>query len=308
MPRKQEEKSQAIVLRDMNQYLIQGSDKIAEWCEETGLQPSTLRRLAIREAMKSESKLALCRPDSILLALCDAAQLGLEPSGLGGEAYLVPFYNKDLRCHLATLMPGFRGLSKLARRHPDVLDIWAFVVRIEDEFVVELGTEPCIHHVPRFCGNPDDPASVQAVYAVAKIRDSLPHFEILWKPDIERVRKCSKKPDSGPWRDWYDEQARKSAIRRLSKHLPRQRVLDAALSATNALDAGDYNGYRRALDAAKEEEPGFDEVPEPEQQGAQAVKDALDTGDPDEIGECAGCGGPIMSDQEHCDACAAEGT
>lgn len=308
------QKSQALALRDMNQYLVDRSDKIAEWCKETGLQPATLRRLAVREAMKPDSKLAQCRPDSIFLALCDAAQLGLEPSGLGGEAYLVPFWDKHTRSFLATLMPGYRGLAKLARRHSDVLDIWAYVVRVEDDFDVELGTDPKIVHRPRHCENPEDPASVRAAYAVAKIRDSSPHFEVLWRPEIDRIRKCSKKADSGPWLYFYDEQARKSAIRRLSKHLPRQRILEAAIAATDALDLGDYNGYRRAVEAAQDSEPDFDDVPEPEQKGARAVMDAIEIREAK--GEsaaaenvetfCKGCGGPIEAGQLFCEACAGE--
>lgn len=291
--------STALAPRELNKYLLERTDQLAEWCKPNGLDPQSLRRLAVRDSMNPESKLGQCDPRSIYLALCDAAQLGLEPSGLGGDAYLVPFWDKKANSYLATLMPGWQGLAKLARRSGSVIGIWSYVVREGDEFDVQLGTEPRVMHKPR-----SSSGEVIAAYAVAEKAQGRPHFEVLWKADIDKIRKSSRGKDRGPWSDWYGEMARKSAVRRLCKYLPKTRELAVAIAADGLADAGDYNGYRRALDSDRE--PDFD-APQPSKKavGAQAVKDAIGVTEDTELSDCENCGVPVEG-QTVCDACARE--
>jgi recombination protein RecT len=51
-----------------------------------------------------------CTPESLFRASLQAVELGLEPGGALGHAYLVPYGNQ------CTLIPGYRGLVELVRR------------------------------------------------------------------------------------------------------------------------------------------------------------------------------------------------
>src|ERR1044071_1232901 len=91
------------------------------------IKPETLIRLAIFECSQNEY-LRRCQPETIYGSLILAAQLGLEPSGIRGEAYLVPFKG---RC---TLIPGWRGLVKLALRSKAVKRLNSYAVYENDKF------------------------------------------------------------------------------------------------------------------------------------------------------------------------------
>src|SRR5688572_3665138 len=121
------------------------------------IKPETLIRLAIFEFSQNEY-LRRCTPESIYGSLILSAQLGLEPSGIRGEAYLVPFKGK------CTLIPGWRGLVKLALRSKAVKSLYSHIVYEADEFRVWLGSEPRVEHRPSFDGQR---GNVIAAYAVA---------------------------------------------------------------------------------------------------------------------------------------------
>ena len=95
-------------------------------------------------AMTAQPKLFDCTPESVLLSLMQCASMGLEPSGgVLGQAYLIPFKN------ICQVIPGYRGLVKLARNSGEVADVWAEVVYAKDRFDYELGLEPkLVHKLP----------------------------------------------------------------------------------------------------------------------------------------------------------------
>lgn len=122
---------------------------------------------------------------------------------------------------VAKYMPMYQGLVHLAYEGGVVKKISCQVVRALDEFAVQpsaLGSP--IHH--KF---PDDPFSrgeLRGVYAVAQLHDGTwTDAEVMSVDDVEKIRKRSKSKDNGPWVTDFDEMARKTAIRRLSKYLPK---------------------------------------------------------------------------------------
>ncbi len=58
------------------------------------------------------------------------------------------------------------------------------------------------------------------------MKDGGVYREIMTVADVEKVRAISRAKDSGPWTVWWDEMARKTVLRRLSKRLPMSSDLD----------------------------------------------------------------------------------
>ncbi len=45
-------------------------------------------------------------------------------------------------------------------------------------------------------------------------------LDVMFRRDVERIRKSSRSADSGPWVSHYEEMAKKTVVRRLAKYLP----------------------------------------------------------------------------------------
>ncbi|WP_202630600.1 recombinase RecT, partial [Deinococcus alpinitundrae] len=88
--------------------------------------------LAVTEFRKNPM-LKECTPESLLGAVMQAAQVGLEPDALG-SAYLVPYYNKNKNVKEVQLQIGYKGLIELVRRSGQVTSIVANEVYENDEF------------------------------------------------------------------------------------------------------------------------------------------------------------------------------
>lgn len=165
-------------------------------------------RVAMTTINRSEA-LRSCTPISLLAALMDAAQLGLEVGGPLQEGWLIPYKGE------ATFQPGYRGLISLLIEHRLVKKIEARLVYEQDEFRVEYGLEPRIIHAPHVS---DDRGKLVAVYAVAWLANGEVQFDVLAPADVERARKSSRSSGS-VWVAHEGEMWRKTAVKRLIKYL-----------------------------------------------------------------------------------------
>lgn len=145
-----------------------------------------------------------------LLASClKCAADGLVPDGR--EAALVLFGSK------VQYMPMMAGIQKRVRNSGDITGIEAHVIYANDKFVWRQGIDSTLIHEPLF---PGDRGAPIGAYAVAKFKDGGTQFEVMDKSAIEKVRAVSRAGKSGPWVQWWDEMARKTVFRRMSKWLP----------------------------------------------------------------------------------------
>ncbi|TDX61966.1 recombination protein RecT [Methylosinus sp. sav-2] len=151
---------------------------------------------------------------SLFQSAMKAAQDGLLPDGRDGA--LVIFKNK------VQWMPMIGGILKKVRNSGELLSISAYVAYSNDEFEYSLGDEEKITHRPAL----DDRGRPRLVYAIAKTKDGGIYREVMTVTEVERVRSVSRAGGSGPWKDWWDEMARKTVLRRLSKRLPMSSDLD----------------------------------------------------------------------------------
>lgn len=155
---------------------------------------------------------------SLLGAVMQAAQLGLEP-GLMGHCYLLPFNNKNKGIKEVQFIIGYKGMIDLARRSGHIKSIYAHAVYSNDEFDYELGLESKLVHKPTM--EPDKGEFIGA-YAVAHFKDGGYQFEFMSKADIEKRKGRSKAANSkfSPWTSDYEEMAKKTVVRHMWKYLP----------------------------------------------------------------------------------------
>lgn len=172
-------------------------------------------------ALQRNPKLLECDKKSIIGCVVEASELGLEPNGVMGHAYMVPFKNNKARPAVmeAQLMVGYKGLIDLARRSGKVSVINAEVVYARDLYKVKKGLHPDLIHEPY--DEDEDRGEIIAAYATAKIEGAEdPQFVTLTHSEIEALRKRSRAAQNGPWVTDYAAMCKKTAIRQLCKLLP----------------------------------------------------------------------------------------
>jgi len=192
-----------------------------------------LARIALTEIRKVPT-LAKCDQTSFLGAIMQCAQLGLEPGGALGHAYLLPFENRKKGVTEVQFIVGYRGMIDLARRSGQIVSLTARTVHENDEFSYQYGLNEDMMHVPAT----GDRGALLYVYAVAKLKDGGVQFEVMSRSDIDKVRAQSKAGNYGPWQTHYDEMAKKTVIRRLFKYLPVSIELATAVTMDEKADAG----------------------------------------------------------------------
>lgn len=193
-------------------------------------------------AVKADPELLRADRRSLLNACEKCAIDGLIPDKR--EAALVVFKRnyKDAQgawqqALEVTYMPMVYGLRKKILQSGEVADITCKVVyRAEVEqgaFIYEEGTERMLRHRPLLEMTPEQTTDDQivAAYSMATYKDGSKSYEVMRRFEIDEVRECSqtgatkdrygkpRKP-SGPWVDWFGEQAKKTVMRRHSKSLP----------------------------------------------------------------------------------------
>ncbi|MFE6689621.1 recombinase RecT [Streptomyces sp. NPDC057743] len=194
------------------------------------IAPERIARIALTE-LRRVDHLAECTQESFGGALMTCAQLGLEPGGALGEAYLLPLWNKRVRAYEVQLVIGYQGMVRLFWQHPLAAGLSTHTVYENDEFDYEYGLTPVLRHRPARSnrGRPTD------YYAVAKMTNGGSAFVVLSTDDVEAIRKRSRSRDSGPWSTDYDAMARKTCVRRLFKLLPKSPELARAVAHDGAV-------------------------------------------------------------------------
>jgi recombination protein RecT len=167
-----------------------------------------------------------CSIPSIVRAVMQAAELGLEIGGLLGEAYLVP-YNATIREaggrerkeKQAQCIVGYRGYIKLARQSPDVSTVTAHAVYKGDVFSVDAANETVNHLPDLFAANRSGDAVIWA-YMTVRFKDGNKQIDYMNRDELELVRRRSKAADDGPWVTDFAEMSRKTVVRRGLKYAP----------------------------------------------------------------------------------------
>jgi len=151
-----------------------------------------------------------CDRRSIYQACIHAAQDGLLPDGREGA--IVPFKDK------AQWLPMIAGILKKIRNSGELISITAQIVKERDQFRYWVDSDgEHLNHEPLTFG---DGGKVIGVYALAKTRDGGLYIDTMGVEDVEKVRAVSRAKNAMAWTQWWDEMAKKTVLRRLSKRLP----------------------------------------------------------------------------------------
>ena len=214
------------------------------------VKPDMLVRLALFEFSQNEH-LRKCTPESIYRSLILSAQIGLEPSGIKGEAYLVPFKGQ------CTLIPGWRGLVKLALKSKAVKRLNSYVVYEHDRFAIYLGSDPRVEHEPHI-GN--DRGELVGAYAVAKLDTGEIDVEWMGIEELQKIKDNAARSRGGKpgpaYAEWEEQMYRKAPLRRLAKRLPLGDEFFSAVKADEMSETGEApEKIQQYIDADYTESP-----------------------------------------------------
>jgi recombination protein RecT len=229
--------------------------------------------------------LAKCDVASLVGAIGQCAQMGLEPNTVLGHAYLVPFNTKrkdadgnERWVNSVQVIIGYKGLIDLARRSGQIVSIAAHEVCENDRFELVYGLDEKLNHTPAM----GDRGGVVGFYAVAKLKDGGHCFEFMSTHQIEAIRAASqgfqqaqkyKKEAAHPWVAHFVEMGRKTVIRRLAKYLP----LSIEFQTAAGLDEAASRGQDQRMDVI---DGDFGFLPDAEADGAGGGDDPTGEVDP----------------------------
>jgi recombination protein RecT len=225
--------------------------------------------------MERVPKLLQCTTTSVMRCILQSAELGLEPGGALGLAYMIPYGTE------ATLIVGYKGLMQVAYRSGIVAAIHAFCVFDGDRFEYEEGLHTIIKHRPQADRAARTPLMMTHAVAVIHLKGSnVPLYAVLTREEIDQVRNRSRAKADGPWVTDYLEMAKKTALRRALKYAPMTTQLSTAM-ALDSYAEGETGGEVpiTLADVAEEPEPEKAPAAPRGRQAAAPPADALDIGD-----------------------------
>ncbi len=168
--------------------------------------------------LQSTQALLECDRASLYRAVMTCAQLGLEPDGVLGHAYLVPARGK------VHLVPGYHGFIALARNSGEVTSINAQAVHRNDRFDFAYGLNERLEHVPAEGSR----GEITHFYAYVRFKDGGYHFDVMSRGEVDAVRDRSEsyqayragKIEDTAWVTGYAEMGKETVTRRIAKLLP----------------------------------------------------------------------------------------
>lgn len=179
-----------------------------------GMDAERLTRMTLT-TLKTNPKLLECSIESLLGAVLQSAQLGLEPNLLG-SCYFIPYKGT------VSFQIGYKGLIDLVTRKGEVTSIVAQEVRKGDYFNYEFGRNETLVHRP---APSQDRGDIEYFYAYAHLKNGGFTFQVMHITDIEKVRNehsVSYKYDKtgSIWVKHFESMAAKTCIKKLIKYLP----------------------------------------------------------------------------------------
>lgn len=230
-------------VQKFNQYLEAYKQNILpDLLKKHNIEPAQFVQIVVSELKKNE-RLQLAfqqNPSSMFASILAGAEIGLIPSDMLGEFYLIP--RKIDGKMTVTPLIGYKGLHTIILRSGEVTKVHTECVYEGDEFEPIYGLEPNIIHKPNFSVE-RNATTLKFVYAVAKLKNGDYQFCVLSKNDIIKIKSLSRYDNDLYFNDAKDPQmwmVRKTALIQLSKMLPKDFYGKKAVEMDNQLEGGAY--------------------------------------------------------------------
>lgn len=213
-------------------------------------------------SIKRTPDLLNCERSTLFGSILMSAELGLPPNTPHQFAFILP-YNRKYKDETgkwqqtkeAQFQIGYQGWQEIMYRNPKIAHISTDVIHENEEFEEISGAQPTFIHKKK---KPNERGKAIGVYAVAYLKGSPhPKIVVLWEEELDMYKKISQgaykneykdgKPtgekienENSPWnsiekdpRKWM---WRKTAIKQLSKELPKTREMERAYQVDNAAE------------------------------------------------------------------------
>lgn len=242
------------------------------------MTPERMIRVALT-AVSQNPRLQECNPLTICGAIVQASILGLEPSSVLGECFLVPFWNKKANGgrggYDAQLIVGYQGKIKLVSNTGELLGIKAAVVRENDEFEFDDGIEPYVKHKYYHV---KDRGKAIGYWAGAKLKSGFTSICFMSVTDVEQHRDefaMTRNKDGkvfGVWADNFEAMALKTVIHKCLKYVPKSVQAQQAWNLDERAEAGVPQQFSVDVPlelhpAGIEDEPERPAIAEPQRKG-----------------------------------------
>lgn len=212
------------------EYLQKNQDAIEKQIAGAMNSDSFIR--AAMTVLRNDAKLQQADPLTVMGGVMLAAQLKLEIGGGLGEFYLTPrMENRGKPNERWVCLPiiGYQGFIKLALQSKMVADVHSFLVRDGDLFEYGANAERGMFFEwkPR---DFEEKRPWQGAVAVARMAQGGTTWVYLTKEQVfdRRPHYWNK---GTPWQTNEEEMARKTAVRALTKYLPKSTELGRAIEA-----------------------------------------------------------------------------
>lgn len=228
------------------------TDQSVTWAKES--------QFAIQYFQRNDylAKTALSNPTSAQNAIINVAAIGITLNPASKLAYLVP------RDGMVCLDISYMGLLHLAQSTGSIKWGQCKLVYSNDTYESNgLDTAPT-HKYNAF----GDRGDVVGGYCTVKTADGDYLTEEMSLAEIKATEATSK-AKNGPWKNFWEEMARKTIVKRASKYWPRAERLDNAIHVINE----DEGVFQEPVMAHKSE----DEIREDERRRQQEVIDYVQT-------------------------------
>ena len=204
------------------------------------IEPAQFVQIVLSELKKNEKLLTAFNenPASMFASILAGAEIGLIPSDMLGEFYLIP--RKIDGKMTVTPLIGYKGLVNIILRSGEVSKVHTQCVFEGEEFEPIYGLEPNIIHKPNYEVERSS-KTLKFVYAVAKLKNGDFQFEVLSKGDIVKINNLSRYDNALYFNDNKDPQmwmVRKTALIQLAKMLPKDFYGKKAVEMDNQLTGG----------------------------------------------------------------------
>lgn len=186
---------------------------------------------SVMSSVQRLPKLLECEKMSVINSFMTMAQLGLMPSDISGEAYVLPYNIKGILT--AQFQLGYQGLITLFYK-AGVQGVRSEIVREHDEFSYENGV--IRHKIDIFKSNEERGLPIGA-YAIG-IVNGIEIAKAMNKKDILAMSKFAKGKDTAftPWKEENDPELwmwKKTVLKQLGKLMPKNESINRAIAEDN---------------------------------------------------------------------------